>query len=87
MNQYFRSYADHFDLRPSIQFKTKVTGISRDELTSKWVLALESAGAQRTETFDKLILSNGLVYRPVIPKLEGQDDFKGKLIHGRDYKS
>ncbi|KAH8886379.1 flavin-containing monooxygenase 9 [Thozetella sp. PMI_491] len=87
MHQYFRSYADHFNLRRHIKFNTKISSIIRNEETQKWELVTEADGAKTTQQFDKVVVSNGLVYKPTVPTFEGQEKFQGTILHGRDYKS
>lgn len=87
MHQYFKKYADHFGLQSHIVLNTRVTGILRDEKTSKWLLSLESGGEGRTERFDKVVISNGIVYLPRMPQIDGSDVFEGNILHGQQYKS
>ncbi len=61
--------------------------MARNEKEGIWDLTVETNGTKTTRQFDKVIMTNGLVYKPAIPHFEGQDQFQGTIIHGRDYKS
>ncbi|MBX9609930.1 MAG: NAD(P)/FAD-dependent oxidoreductase [Gammaproteobacteria bacterium] len=70
--------ADKLDLRKEFQFETTIASAHYDEARGRWTVAT-TAG----ETFDCqfLISCSGMLSAPLTKVFEGQESFKGQLIH------
>jgi cation diffusion facilitator CzcD-associated flavoprotein CzcO len=74
--EYVEHVLDRFNLRPDIQFNTRVTAAHYDEETRRWRVTTEQG-----ETFDTqyLIMATGCLSVPQTPKLPGLDQFGGAV--------
>lgn len=79
--RYFHDYVDHFGLRDSITFNTRVERAQRRE-TGGWDITL-SGGEVRH--YDALAVANGHHWAAHIPDYPGT--FSGKQFHSHDYRS
>lgn len=89
--EYFRMYADKFDLLKYIKFKTEVLQLRpssdfRD--TGKWDVEIKDlkTGETTTETFDGVLVCTGHHAEKYLPRFEGEEEFKGEKVHTHDYK-
>jgi cation diffusion facilitator CzcD-associated flavoprotein CzcO len=81
MYEYLCAYADHFDLRSEIQFRTKVVrAIPRPN--DSWEVELAD-GARRL--YKGLVICNGHHWSRRWPNYPGE--FAGEYIHSKDYQS
>ena len=92
MCQYLKDYADHFHLKEHIELNSPVKSILRNDKTGKWQVTIETNGTPSTREFDKVVVSNGLVRRPIAPVFDDKHEmqteaFAGTILSGRDYKS
>jgi 4-hydroxyacetophenone monooxygenase len=79
---YFRSCADEFGLREHVRFQTEVTEAVFDEQRMCWSLALETAdGGEETLEAQAMVCAVGQLNRPLMPEIEGMDDFGGRSFH------
>ncbi|KAK6192672.1 hypothetical protein SNE40_004106 [Patella caerulea] len=93
--RYLNRYADNFQLKQHIQFKTRVVKVKAKHVGdglwgTKWIVEVQpsndlSATTEKRE-FDAVIVCNGHFVEPNIPEYEGFNEFKGLKIHGRDYR-
>jgi len=83
IGQYFRDYAQHFDLRRHYRFATRVQRIERQP--HGWRLLSECAGEQHEWHFDGILIANGTLHTPNQPALPGT--FAGELLHSSAYKN
>ena len=81
MGDYYKLYAGTFDLRPNIEFNTKVTAVRprNDEL---WDVEM-ATGEQRV--YKGVLVCNGHHWDKRFPKYPGE--FTGEYIHSKDFKS
>jgi cation diffusion facilitator CzcD-associated flavoprotein CzcO len=79
--QYFHDYVDHFDLRKSIRFKTRVEKALRRE-AGGWDITLSTG---ETKSYDGLVVANGHHWAARTPEYPG--DFAGQQIHSHHYRS
>lgn len=91
MHAYFELYADHFKLKPHVQFRHKVIQVTKAddfEKTGRWkVTALDlDTNNEVMSTFDGVMVCTGHHVKPLIPKFKGQEKFKGKIVHTHSYK-
>ncbi|XP_059369092.1 dimethylaniline monooxygenase [N-oxide-forming] 5 [Carassius carassius] len=90
---YFRMYADHFQLKRHIRFQTKVLNITpRPDFShsGQWDVETESKDGQREKhVFDAVMVCTGHHSHPHLPlhDFPGINTFKGKFFHSRDYKN
>ncbi|HBL10444.1 MAG TPA: F420H(2):quinone oxidoreductase [Cyanobacteria bacterium UBA11162] len=80
IRDYLNSFADHFDLRHSIELNRTVTYVRPIE-NNVWEVTFEN-GEQRI--YKGVLLCNGHHWCKRFPKFFGE--FKGKIIHSKDYK-
>ena len=93
--QYLRSYADHFDLRPHIQFNTGVKWLEPASQPSPngrgqgegsdgggWLITVASGDRRR---YRGIVIANGHNWDPRWPSYPGQ--FDGEAIHSSQYKT
>ena len=80
---YFNQYADHFALKPFIQFNTVVEKVIKTEQNS-WQVTYSNALGQHVNEFDYVFVANGHHWDPFLPTYSGQ--FKGTIIHAHQYK-
>ncbi len=83
MRQYFRDYALHFDLYRHYEFNTRVVAVER--AGDGWQVTTESGGQQQTRQFAGVLIANGTLHCPNLPRLPGE--FAGKVMHSSEYKS
>ncbi|XP_016373719.1 dimethylaniline monooxygenase [N-oxide-forming] 5-like isoform X2 [Sinocyclocheilus rhinocerous] len=90
---YFRMYADHFQLKRHIRFQTKVLHITpRPDFShsGQWDVETESKdGRREKQVFDAVMVCTGHHCHPHLPLQDfpGINTFKGKFFHSRDYKN
>ncbi|XP_067453564.1 flavin-containing monooxygenase 5-like [Thunnus thynnus] len=90
---YFRMYADHFQLTKYIRFNTKVLQLKQRSDFSRsgqWDVETENKdGKKEKHIFDAVMICIGHHCHPNMPlhDFPGIDTFKGKYFHSRDYKT
>ncbi len=77
--QYFKDYVDHFDLRKTITFNTKVTKAER--AGDIWKVTLSTG---ETRDYDVLIVANGHHWDQRVPTYPGT--FDGPHFHSHQYR-
>jgi thioredoxin reductase len=88
MRQYFRDFAEHFDLRPHYWFGTRVLKVEPvgESAAPRWRLTWsQHGGPARTAEFAGVVIANGTLAEPNMPRFEGH--FDGELLHTSAYKS
>ncbi|XP_076009749.1 flavin-containing monooxygenase 5-like [Genypterus blacodes] len=91
---YFRMYADDFQLIKHIRFRTKVLQVKQRSDFShsgQWDLETENleSGKKEKHIFDAVMICIGHHCNPNMPvhDFPGIDTFQGKYFHSRDYKT
>ncbi|XP_071381066.1 flavin-containing monooxygenase 5-like [Centroberyx affinis] len=90
---YFRMYADRFQLTKHIHFNTKVLQVKQRSDFSRsgqWDVETENRdGKKEQHIFDAVMICIGHHCHPNMPlhDFPGIDTFKGKYFHSRDYKT
>lgn len=83
--QYLNDYVDHFQLRETITFNSRVTRAHR-ERDGRWTV--ETSDGQ-VRNYSILIVANGHHWQPRWPEpaYPGQSEFKGEQIHAHSYNT
>ncbi|WP_428415119.1 flavin-containing monooxygenase [Methylibium sp.] len=76
--RYLNHVADRFDLRKDIQFKTRVTAASYDEVSQRWTITTDDGQSVSAQYF---IMGTGGLSVPMLPALPGIENFKGRIVH------
>ncbi|KAF3691143.1 Dimethylaniline monooxygenase [N-oxide-forming] 5 [Channa argus] len=90
---YFRMYADHFQLTKHIRFNTIVLQVKQRSDFShsgQWDVEIEKkSGKKEKHIFDAVMICVGHHCHPNLPlhDFPGIDTFKGTYFHSRDYKT
>ncbi|NP_001088100.1 uncharacterized protein LOC494799 [Xenopus laevis] len=89
---YFRMYAEHFQVFKYIHFKTSVLSIKKCPdfaTTGQWEVVTEKEGKQEAAIFDAVLVCTGHHTNAHLPldSFPGIERFKGKYFHSRDYKN
>jgi hypothetical protein len=85
---YFAAFADAFDLRRHFRFGTRVQRVepvNPGDPDTKWrITLLTPNGKEETAVYKGVVIANGTLAEPNIPKFEGQ--FDGEFLHTSQYK-
>ncbi|XP_066547936.1 flavin-containing monooxygenase 5 [Amia ocellicauda] len=90
---YFRMYAEHFQLLPHIRFQTRVRSVEQRpdfSQSGQWqVVTVDREGREESSVFDGVLVCTGHHVHPHLPLQDfpGIETFTGKYFHSRDYKS
>ncbi len=76
--RYLQFVADKFDLRRDIRFGTRVTAAAWDETAGGWSVDCDD-GFTVTATY--LFAAVGPLSAPVMPSIDGVEDFRGEAYH------
>jgi len=76
--KYANHVADRFNLRPDIQFSTRVERAVFDERANSWSITLSDG---KTVTARFVVLATGCLSNARMPEIKGLDSFKGKVYH------
>lgn len=82
LQRYFQAYADHFSLTPLFRFRSRVTQLEPRD--GGWNLTWEESGTAHTRWYAGVILANGTLAEPLVPRFAGT--FSGELMHSSAYK-
>ncbi len=84
---YFRGFADEFDVRQFIRFSTSVDAVSFDDRSATWqVCTVDADGRTETATFDAIVNATGQLNRPKLPDIAGRTSFAGPAFHSAQWR-
>jgi cyclohexanone monooxygenase len=75
---YLNFVADRLDLRPHIQFNSRISAATFDDATSSWTVST-AAGERATARY--CIFATGCLSVSQVPRIEGLNQFKGPWYH------
>jgi len=76
--RYMNHVADRFELRPDIEFDTRVDSANYDEQTSSWAVTTDKGDRY---VADFCIMATGCLSMPNTPEFPGADSFAGEVYH------
>jgi len=79
--KYTRWMAEKHDVLQHFEFETEVKSLTWDEKAKLWEVVGEGPKGTKTWRVNAVISAVGFLSRPNVPKLEGEDEFKGALFH------
>jgi 4-hydroxyacetophenone monooxygenase len=84
--EYFKRFADDFDLSRLVRFRTTVESVAFDDRSATWdVCSVDSDGHSATSRFDAVINATGQLNRPKLPDIAGRQSFKGPAFHSAEW--
>ncbi len=84
--EYFRRFADTFDLRHVIEFSATVESVTFDDRAAAWdVSTVDGNGLSATSRFDAVINATGQLNRPKLPDIAGRQSFAGTTFHSAEW--
>lgn len=81
---YLESYAIHFSLRRHIRLAHRVISVSADQ--GRWRLEVLHGSEKMVVLADKVFVATGPHTKANRPVFEGEDRFKGQIVHAQAYK-
>uniref|UniRef100_A0A8C2ZG00 Flavin-containing monooxygenase n=1 Tax=Cyclopterus lumpus TaxID=8103 RepID=A0A8C2ZG00_CYCLU len=90
--QYFRLYADHFDLLRYIRFQTTIRSVTQRpdfSASGQWdIVTTNGEGEEESHVFDAVMVCSGHYTKPVLPLSDfpGNEKFSGRCLHSLEYK-
>lgn len=84
--EYFRSYAEHFDLTKDIRFQTEVLHCQPDENGYLVTYKERSEDTPRQEHFSAVVVCNGHHWSPAYPDPHPALEFTGLVTHSFHYR-
>ncbi|GIY00783.1 flavin-containing monooxygenase 5 [Caerostris darwini] len=92
MVEYFKMYAEKFDLLKHIVYKHEVKKVEKSEdyeTTGRWKLTIMDLDKNREfdDIFDGVMACVGHHIYPLIPKFKGLNQFEGKKVHTHSLKT
>lgn len=83
--KYLEGYCDHFDIRDCLKLGRTIASIERIE--DEWRLEVHTGDEAETVQADLVVIATGLYSEtPQMPEIEGQDQFKGEILHNSQVK-
>ncbi|MDQ3729376.1 MAG: NAD(P)/FAD-dependent oxidoreductase [Actinomycetota bacterium] len=79
---YLEEITDRFGIRPHLKLGDEVTAARFDAGSGRWTVTT-AAGDERE--FDVLVTACGQLTRPQIPRVEGIEDFEGRVFHSAEW--
>ncbi|GAB2281894.1 Probable indole-3-pyruvate monooxygenase YUCCA5, variant 2 [Dionaea muscipula] len=84
--EYLESYAKSFDISP--QFNECVQSAKYDQTLGLWRVNTATSTQGEVEYLCRwLVVATGENAEPVIPEIDGLNEFSGKVLHASEYKS
>ncbi|MDF1480370.1 NAD(P)-binding domain-containing protein [Leifsonia sp. H3M29-4] len=83
MSEYLNAYADRFNLRERIRFRSEVVGVEPTAPGDDGRWWVQTIGGDR-EAFDAVVIATGHLTVPNLPEVVS--GFTGRLLHSHDYK-
>ena len=89
IQEYLKTYADHFDISPKIRFNTQVTRLTEAGAPhGRWEVTAKNNDDVNREIFDRVVICIGLYSNlPNMPEFPGREEFQGKVMHNSGLKS
>ncbi|XP_059157696.1 flavin-containing monooxygenase 5-like isoform X2 [Physella acuta] len=89
--EYFKLYAQKFDLEKYINFSTEILLVTRADnfsATGKWEVKYSSTKTkeEKSEIFDGVLVCSGHHADKYVPTFPGLSKFKGQVVHTHDYR-
>lgn len=89
--RYLQLYAKNFGLMKHIKFNHEVVLVEKAddfEDSGDWMVTTKklTSGKEEKRRVNFVMVCNGHLHEPNIPKFRGLDKFKGKVLHTHDYK-
>jgi len=88
--EYLRMYVDHFRLEQYIRFETEVVSVEQQQDGGgRWSVTTrktKDSSDTTTEIFDAVMVCTGINSRGNMPTFDGQEEFRGELIHSINYR-
>jgi len=90
--EYLDNFAEHYDIKRHIQFRTKVKKIVKTNPTGErggWGVEWEEieTGDKHKDVFDSVFVCNGHYTVPIMPEIPGLSGFSGKISHAHNYRT
>lgn len=79
---YINHVADRFDLRRDVLLSTRMERASFDEGANRWTVETATG---RTFDAQYLIMAVGQLSLPKFPQIQGQDSYRGRIIHSAQW--
>ncbi|XP_073479005.1 uncharacterized protein [Aquarana catesbeiana] len=91
--KYLEDYTDRFSIRPHIKFNTQVVSVipvlgegKNSQVSWDVTFQTQDHGDLVTERFDAIMVCVGHYSDPVVPDIEGLEQFQGEVLHSHYYR-
>ncbi|MED6113035.1 hypothetical protein PIB30_067282 [Stylosanthes scabra] len=85
--EYLHTYVKHFNIKPLYHRSVELAEF--DEVDRKWKVKAKNTASGEVEEYSGrfLVVASGETAEPRVPKVEGLESFKGKVMHSTGYKN
>ena len=83
---YFRDCARRWGIRDRIRFGVRVESMTWDEHSRHWLIRLDTSSGTEAITAGAVVSAVGQLNQPLMPDIEGVDDFAGPHFHSSAWR-